>query len=463
LNRIGICKICVIAHNRCKSKEKYIMSDTKKQKLWQSDNGDGLHPLVTEYIVGDEMDTDALLLPYDIVASKAHATMLGECNLITPRQATDLCEALDKILAEYKAGLWVLEKEDEDVHTAIELQLVKNCGDLGKTIHLGRSRNDQVLVAVRLLCKNRLTQTLHDLLETAQLLNSFAEKHTTVPMPGFTHMQYAMPSSVGQWAGAFVESLLCDHMTLSGIMKVIDCNPLGSAAGFGTHVPLDRESTTKALGFERVQINPIFCQNSRGKFEAEIVHGLLQVMMTLGRLANDMVIFCSQHYKFFSLATSLTTGSSIMPQKRNPDIFEVMRANVHVVQANVLLCQSVGMNLISGYNKDLKVTKKPVIESFNLVVSSLEIVRLAFSSLKVNEVVLEKCFEDTSLFAADAANDLVMKDGMTFRDAYRQVKNDLDQLSCADVSAVIKNRPHLGATGNLGLEKYQEYIEVQRK
>ena len=261
-----------------------------------------------------------------------------------------------------------------------------------------------------------------------------------VPMAGFTHMQHAMPSSVGQWSGSLIESLLNDLTFLQSAHQLNDQNPLGSAAGFGTAIPIDREETTAALGLAKVQVNPIFCQNSRGKFEAFTIHSLLQVMLSLGKCANDLVVFCSQEFGFFSIDKSLTTGSSIMPQKRNLDVMEVLRANVSVVQSLQLQVQTVGQNLISGYNKDLKITKEALIQAFDITHSSLQIIALTFENLTPNPEKLNRAFDDVEIYAADYANSLV-EQGMTFRDAYKQVGESLHTLEKQDVQANIAGKP----------------------
>lgn len=430
----------------------------KKAKLWEKSGGVQKHPAVHDYIISKDLAADNALFPYDVQGSIAHAHMLASVGLLAEDESQKIVSALKELKDKHAQGNFKLDGA-EDMHSAIESYLVETLGDIGKKIHVGRSRNDQVLTALRLFGKAALADTKATLKKTAATILHFAQAYEFVPMPGFTHMQHAMPSSVGQWAGAAVESLLNDARILDTALYLNNQNPLGSAAGFGTAMPLDRQMTAKELGFDRVQINPIYCQNSRGKIEAFTITALLNVMMSLGKVANDLVIFTSQEFSFFKVDPSLTTGSSIMPQKRNLDIMEVLRANVSVMQSLQIQCQSVTLNLISGYNKDLKITKKPFLDAFDICNASLEIVALLFENLTPNKEALEAAFEDTEIFAADYANELV-QGGMTFRDAYRDVGDNLDKLEGRDVNDNIRNKKHLGATGNLGLDRYKKWLET---
>lgn len=427
------------------------------KKLWQKSKTQ-THPAVTRYMVGEELAADQILVPWDIKGSIAHGKMLAKVGLLTEKESAAITAKLEDLAKKHAAGQFVLSWEDEDMHTAIENYLVAELGDAGKKIHVGRSRNDQVLTAIRLYACDQIDETKKLLQDTARTILDFAKTHEFVPMPGFTHMQHAMPSSVGQWAGAFVESLLNDAEILDAARRLNDQSPLGSAAGFGTAMPLNRPYSAAQMGFSRVQVNPIYCQNSRGKIEAFTIASLLQVMMTLGKLANDLVIFTSQEFSFFKVDESLTTGSSIMPQKRNLDIMEVMRANVSLMQGWQIQCQSVTLNLISGYNKDLKITKKPLLDAFDLCQESLKIASLLFENMEPRPEIMDKSFEDTEIFAADYANKLV-EGGMTFRDAYKEVGENLSTLKRPDVQENIRSKKHLGATGNLGLEMYDERLK----
>lgn len=431
-------------------------------KLWTKGNSSEPHPAVNQYIISKNLEADNVLVTYDVAASIAHAKMLAKVGILTKEESATVEAKLKELLGLHQRGEFVLHQESEDVHTEIENFLAKELGPLGKKIHAGRSRNDQVLVAMRLYVRHELEVTRDLTIALAEEILKFAREHEFVPMAGFTHMQHAMPSSVGQWAGAFLESLINDAKILVFAHQILNQNPLGSAAGFGTGMPIDREETTKLLHFSKTQVNPIFCQNSRAKFDAFAIGCLFQVMLTLGKIANDLVIFTSQEFNFFKVDNCLTTGSSIMPQKRNLDIMEVLRANVSVVQSLQLQVQTVGLNLISGYNKDIKIAKKAVVESFVIVQESLKIVALLFSHLKPNETQLLKAFDDVEIFAADEANSLVAK-GVPFRDAYRQVGENLANLPKQDPVKNIRSKKHLGATGHLGLELLEAELRTFSK
>ena len=311
------------------------------KKLWAK-KGTQTHADVTHYMTRGDVDADQDLVPYDIQGSVAHARMLAKVGLLTEEEAAAIVEKLEALLPVWEAGDFILTPEDEDMHTAIENYLVEQLGDTGKKVHVGRSRNDQVLTAVRLFSREQVGVSKALLKDTAGTILKFARDHEFVPMAGFTHMQHAMPSSVGQWAGSFVESLLDDALILEAAYRLNNQCPLGSAAGFGTAMKLDREYTAELLGFERVQVNALYCQNSRGKIEAATISALMQIMMSLGKIANDLVVFSCQEFSFFKVDQSLTTGSSIMPQKQNLDIMEVLRANVSIMQALQIQCQSAG-------------------------------------------------------------------------------------------------------------------------
>lgn len=429
----------------------------KSSKLWAKAGASQTNPIASRYMIGDSLRADNRLLPYDAQASMAHAQMLATVGLLTTEEANNLTSKLEHLVDLHRQGKFVVTEESEDVHTAIENYLVAELGPVGKKIHVGRSRNDQVLVAMRLFTKANLKSIQATTVDTARAVLRFAKMHEFVPMPGFTHMQHAMPSSIGQWAGAFVESLCNDIAILKSVTEIIDQNPLGSAAGFGTAVPINREETTKRLGFAKTQINSIFCQNSRTKFDSLTLNALLQVMLTLGKIGNDLVVFTSQEFGFFKVDDSLTTGSSIMPQKRNLDVMEVLRANVSVVQSLMTRLQTVGLNLISGYNKDAQIANTTVMDAFDIVDDSLKVVQLTFEGLKPNKKNLDKAFDDVEIFAADYANELVAG-GMPFREAYKQVGENLATLAKQDPEQNIRRKTHIGATGNLCLNHFEEIL-----
>lgn len=420
-------------------------------KLWQGKVGQ-LHPLVEKYTVGTDFELDKRLLPFDIEASIAHAEALVKLGILSREEHDQLKGALLEILALHNAGKFEITQADEDCHTAIENYLVGKLGPLGKKIHTCRSRNDQVLVATRLYTRKKLKQISEEIIKTQKVFLEIAKKYEFMPMPGYTHTRRAMPSSVGHWAAAYVEELINDHMLLESAYKLNDQNPMGAAAGFGINLPLDRELTTKLLGFQRLQVNSLYAVNSRGPTESYILSVLTKAVMTLGRLANEMIWFTTPEFNFFSLPDEFTTGSSIMPQKKNPDVFEILRSNVNVIVALQTQVKDISKNLISGYNRDTQLTKEPLIKGMGIARRSFEIVALVMAEVKPNEEKLMKSLEP-EFFAVHEANRLV-KEGMTFRDAYQHVKEHLADLKVTDPVKAIKEVVSIGGPGNLQLDKY---------
>lgn len=421
-------------------------------KLWQT-KSTSLHPLVEKYTVGNDYILDGRLVPFDIQASKAHGKALVKIGVLTAAEFKKLSAGLDEILKLHEKGKFKIEQSDEDCHTAIENYLVKKYGVLGKKIHTGRSRNDQVLVATRLYTRKKLKQISKELIKTQKVFLKMAKDYEFIPMPGYTHTRRAMPSSVGHWAAAYVEELINDHMILESAYKLNDQNPLGAAAGFGVNLPLDRELTTKLLNFDRVQQNSLYCVNSRGPTESYILSVCTKIVMTLGRLSNEMIWFSTPEFNFFQFPDDITTGSSIMPQKKNPDLFEILRSNVNVIVALQSQVKDISKNLISGYNRDTQLTKEPLIKGLGITRRSLEITALAMSKVKINKKVLMKSIEPEFL-AVHEANRLVKK-GIAFRDAYQQVKENLDKIKIEDPVKVLKEIESLGGAGNLKLSKYK--------
>ena len=422
-------------------------------KLWETALNK-LHPLVEQYTVGNDYKLDKRLLPHDIEASKAHAKALASIDILTDEELSSLLGGLDKILELHEKGEFQIEQSDEDCHTAIENYLVDKLGEVGKKIHTGRSRNDQVLVATRLYTRKKIKQISSEMIKLQTVFLDFAKKYEYVPMPGYTHTRRAMPSSVGHWAAAYLEELINNHMLLESAYKLNDQNPLGAAAGFGVNIPLNREMTTTELNFDRLQTNSLYCVNSRGLTESYILSVCTQVMMTLGRLANEMIWFTTRELNFFDLPYEYTTGSSIMPQKRNPDVFEIVRANVNVIVGLQTQVKDICKNLISGYNRDTQLTKEPLIKGLGITRRSLEVVSLVMEKVTPKEEELKKSMSP-ELFATNEAYRLVREEGMSFRNAYKHVKENLDTLKVPDTTEAIKAAISLGAPGNLALEKYE--------
>lgn len=422
-------------------------------KLWQVKSTE-IHPLVEKYTVGNDYKLDKRLLPFDIKASIAHAKVLYKAKIITKNELKKSIRGLNEILDLFEKGKFVIKQSDEDCHTAIENYLTKKYGDLGKKIHTGRSRNDQVLVATRLYTRKKLKQISKELIKTEKTFLKMAKRYEYVPMPGYTHTRRAMPSSVGHWAAAYLEEMINNHMLLESAYRLNDQNPLGAAAGFGVNLDLDRKMTTKLLNFNRVQKNSLYCVNSRGLTESYILSVLTQIMMALGRLSNEIIWFTTSEFNFFNFPYEFTTGSSIMPQKRNPDVFEIVRSNVNVIVGLQTQVKDICKNIISGYNRDTQLTKEPLIKGMGITRRSLEVVALVMSRMKPNRKVLENSLSP-ELFAVQEANKYVKK-GMPFRDAYRKVKENLDKLTVPKhIEKAIKEINSLGAPGNLDLGSYK--------
>ncbi len=382
--------------------------------LW--DKGYEIDREVLWFTIGRDHIVDLTLIPYDCRASAAHAKMLHDIGVLSRDELEQLLAGLNEIVTLWEKGDFIIEREEEDCHTAIENYLVAKRGDVGKKIHTARSRNDQVLVALRLYEKEALAQIRDRLEEFSQALP--AEDQT--PLPGYTHMQRAMPTTVGTWLGSFKAAAKDDLILLDAILEVIDQNPLGSGAGFGVPVfEIDRELTTRELGFKRVQNNPMYTQLSRGKFEAAILGALSQVMFTMNKLATDLIVFSMKEFGFVKLPERFCTGSSIMPQKKNPDVLELARANYHVVLGHELTVKSLMGNLISGYNRDMQLIKEPLFSAVETTHQTVSIVTRVVQGLSVDKKRCAEAMTD-ELYATEEAYKLV-KEGIPFRDAYRKI------------------------------------------
>ena len=427
-------------------------------KLWQK--GYRLVKAVEDYTVGKDLFLDEKLVEADILGNIAQARMLGRIGIVTKSESRRLCRALIRLLSLYEKGKFRLRSGDEDVHTAVENHLTRKLGALGKKIHTGRSRNDQVILDLRLYAREELLRTERSLLALTEKLLSFARKHEKVPMVGYTHSRRAMPSSVGLWAGAQAESLLDDCLSLETAYKLNDQCPLGAAASYGVSLPLDREYVARVLGFRKVQNNVLYVNNSRGKIEAVILFALSQIMADLSKMSEDLILFTRAEFQFFSLPEDICPGSSIMPQKRNPAVLEVMRARAELVKSYLFAVQGILKGLPSGYNRDLQLTKGPLLEGFGHCRESLEVAALVISRLKVNREKLRSSFSP-EVFAADEALELAAG-GVPFRDAYREVAGRLAQLGAKDPLKNILSKKASGAPGNLRLGVSQAAIRRKR-
>src|SRR5215470_35613 len=435
-------------------------------KLWQK--GYQLNEQVERFEAAQNSLLDARLIRHDVWGSLAHAAMLAKIGVLTEQEQRVLKDTLCQVLELEASHEFMVTVADEDVHTAVENYLAAKAGAAGKKIHMARSRNDQVLLDLRLYGKEQLHNVAARLCDLCSALLELAGAHTRTPMPGYTHMQRAMLSSVGLWAASFAEALLDDEQLLSAAYKLNDQSPLGSAAGYGVPIAIDRQYCADLLGFSRVQNNVIYVQNSRGKIEAAIAQALAQIMLDLSKFAQDVLFFTTAEYGFFQIPQELCTGSSIMPQKRNVGVMELVRARTQTILALQQQILGIVSGLPSGYNMDYQETKRPFMEALDVVQESLEICSLVVSQLKVNaERLTAACtFE---LFAADRAYELAIDAKLPFRDAYRivgaEVTAQLDrhtELPVESQEQLVKRlnaRSHLGGAGNLRLAQIHNQLD----
>jgi argininosuccinate lyase len=386
-------------------------------KLW--DKGYSVDKEVEQYMAAEGYLLDQALVKYDCRASIAHAKMLGKIGMLNKDEVRQLVKALNGIIALDSNGKFSLKPQDEDCHTAIENYLTAKLGDVGRKIHTARSRNDQVQAALRLYYKDELGEVIVLVKKLLISLKSFDGKYGRIGIPGYTHTRKAMPSSVHMWSRAFIESLEDDLTILGAAHSLNDQNPLGTGAGYGVPMAVDREYTAKELGFSKVQGNPIYVQNSRGKFESVIVHALAHLMLDLNKMSTDAIMFSMPEFGYFVMPKELTTGSSIMPHKKNPDVLELVRGNYHVVSSYGCMIDSIIGNLPSGYNADLSLTKGPAMRSISITKRSLSVMALFIGKLAVDKAACKKAMSQ-ELYATNEAYDLVKK-GVPFRKAYKEI------------------------------------------
>ena len=386
-------------------------------KLWQKD-----YQVLTEveaFTVGRDRELDVLLAPYDILGSIAHVQMLYETGLLEPDDHARLIPALQALYREAREGRLLIEEGVEDIHSQVELLLTRQLGEAGKKIHSGRSRNDQVLVDLRLYFRAEIRELAQGMAALFQRLQELSERHRDVLLPGYTHLQVAMPSSFGLWFGAYAETLADDLQMLLGAYRITNQNPLGSAAGYGSSFPLNRRRTTELLGFGGLSYNVVNAQMGRGKTELSLAFALAGLGHTLGKLAMDVVLFLNQNFGFIAFPDELTTGSSIMPHKKNPDVFELVRARANQLQSLPAQVSLLVSNLPSGYHRDFQLLKEVMFPALEQTKAALRISEFAFQHIQVKTGLLDAPHY-VYLFSVEEVNRLVLQ-GMPFRDAYRQV------------------------------------------
>lgn len=413
------------------------------QKLWEKSVQ--VNQEIERFTVGKDREMDLYLAKHDILGSMAHITMLESIGLLTSDELNILLEELKNIFSMAENGQFIIEEGVEDVHSQVELMLTRKLGDVGKKIHSGRSRNDQVLLDLKLFTRSQLKEIAEAVEELFHALIKQSEHYKNILMPGYTHLQIAMPSSFGLWFGAYAESLVDDMQFLQAAFKICNRNPLGSAAGYGSSFPLNRSMTTNLLGFDSMNYNVVYAQMGRGKMERNVAFAIASIAGTISKLAFDACMFNSQNFGFVKLPDECTTGSSIMPHKKNPDVFELTRAKCNKLQALPQQIMMIANNLPSGYFRDLQIIKEVFLPAFEELKDCLQMTTYIINKIKVNERILE---DDKYLyiFSVEEVNRLA-HEGMPFRDAYKKVGLDIEAGKFTHNKQV--NHTHEGSIGNL--------------
>lgn len=419
------------------------------QKLW--DKGIDVNQEVEKFTIGKDQEMDIFLAPYDVMGSLAHVTMLQSIGLLSKEELDVLTDELKSIYLLAKSGWFQIEEAVEDIHSQVELMLTRRLGDIGKKIHSGRSRNDQVLVDLKLFTRAELQKLVENISNLFDVLISQSNLYKDVLMPGYTHLQVAMPSSFGLWFGAYAESLVDDLQVLLAAFKVTNRNPLGSAAGYGSSFPINRQMTTDLLGFESMNFNVVYAQMGRGKMERIVASALASVAATLSKLAFDACMFTSQNFNFIKLPAQYTTGSSIMPHKKNPDVFELTRAKCNKIQAIQQQIILITNNLPSGYYRDLQIIKEVFIPTFAELNDCITMVTRMLSEVEINKQILDDSRYD-AIFSVEKVNELVLQ-GVPFRDAYKQVGLEIEAGDFKPNKQL--NHTHEGSIGNLCNDKIE--------
>lgn len=423
-------------------------------KLWQKDKAS--LAAVEQFTVGKDREMDAFLAPFDVLGSMAHITMLQSIGLLEAAELTVLKKELRNIYQEIQAGDFKLEDGVEDIHSQVELLLTRRLGEVGKKIHSGRSRNDQVLVDLKLYLRHELQTMVEEVLALFHLLQQQSEKYKDHLIPGYTHLQIAMPSSFGLWFGAYAESLVDDLTMLQGAYKVVNKNPLGSAAGYGSSFPLDRELTTALLGFDSLNYNVVYAQMGRGKTEKIVSFALAGIAATIAKMAMDACLFMNQNFGFISFPDELTTGSSIMPHKKNPDVWELIRSHGNKLQALPNEIAMMITNLPSGYHRDLQLLKENLFPAFGTLKDCIRMSRLMLENIRIKENILDD-HKYQYLFSVEVVNNLVLQ-GTPFREAYKKVGMDIEAGTFSPEKAVAHT--HAGSIGNLCTEQIAAQMDA---
>lgn len=422
-------------------------------KLWEKNFE--VNKEIERFTVGRDRELDLLLAPYDILGSMAHITMLEHIGLLDKDELPVLLDELRKLYAMCEEGQFVIEEDVEDVHSQVELMLTRRLGDMGKKIHSGRSRNDQVLVDLKLFTRHQLMRIAGEMKSLFDELIAKSNEYKEVLMPGYTHLQVAMPSSFGLWFGAYAESLVDDMTMLHAAWQITNRNPLGSAAGYGSSFPLDRSMTTRLLGFETMCYNVVYAQMGRGKTERNVAFAIASVAGTLSKLAFDACLFNSQNFAFVQLPKECTTGSSIMPHKKNPDVFELIRAKCNKLQALPQQVTLIMNNLPVGYFRDLQIIKEVFLPAFDELADCIEMTAYIINRMEVNRNILDNPIYDP-IFSVEEVNRLAAA-GVPFRDAYKQVGLAIEEGTFVANKEI--HHTHEGSIGNLENDKIEALMD----
>jgi argininosuccinate lyase len=422
-------------------------------KLWHK--GIDLNKQIEEFTIGRDRELDLLLARFDILGSLAHIFMLQKIGLLTENELKLLGTELKAILKKIETGHFVIDHGIEDVHSQVEFLLTQSLGDIGKKIHSARSRNDQILLDIKLFTRFKLIQVANSVSVLFDTLINRSEEHKQSLMPGYTHLQVAMPSSFGLWFGAYAESLTDDLLFLQTAFHITNQNPLGSAAGYGSSFPIDRQMTTDLLGFEQMNYNVVYAQMSRGKVERIVAQAVGSIAATLSKMAYDVCLFMSQNFGFVSLPEEMTTGSSIMPHKKNPDVFELIRARCNKIQSLANEIILISNNLPSGYFRDMQIIKESYLESFDVLIDSIDIANFAIGNLQVRKNIVEDELYDY-MFSVEEVNREVLK-GKAFREAYKEVGEKIKK-GTFKPDRTIKHT-HDGSIGELCNDKIRRKFE----
>ena len=415
----------------------------KQKKLWEKEIS--VDQRIEKFTVGKDRELDLQLAAFDVIGSMAHIKMLNKIGLLKEDELKQLLKILRKIYHSIQDDNFKIEEGIEDIHSQVEIILTNELGEIGKKIHAGRSRNDQVLVDLKLFSRDKLTHLVESVSILFNQLIELSEKYKDILVPGYTHMQVAMPSSFGLWFGAYAESLVDDLILINAAYKIVNKNPLGSAAGYGSSFPLDRKMTTELLGFDELNYNSVYAQMNRGKMEHAVSQAITSIAATLGKMSADIILYLSQNFSFISFPDQFTTGSSIMPHKKNPDVFEIMRARCNRILALPNEITMITNNLTSGYHRDLQMLKESFLSALNQIIECTDMMKFMLDHIQINKDILADA-KYNYLFSVEAVNSKVIA-GMPFRDAYREIGAQIEQGDFRPDKQI--DHTHEGSIGNL--------------